>query len=241
MSDKQGAVVLHSGGQDSSTCLLLAIEQHGVENVYPLLINYDQRHQVELACARHVCKELGIKTHQQGYLEVMALAMLEGAALTSLDIDVNTDATDTGNVFAEEHDLPSTFVPGRNVIFLGLAAAFGAQKGIYEIWTGVCETDEAGYPDCRADFIASMNDTLRFALDEPSIKIVAPLLHASKRDTWQIAADLGKLDLIVEETHTCYLGERADLHEWGYGCGECGACVERKNGFYAFQMDGVHD
>lgn len=234
MTDSERAVVLHSGGQDSTTCLLLAIEKYGPDNVYPLLINYDQRHGVELACARRVSEELEVPKSNQGYLEIMALSMLEGAALTSMDIEVNTDAEGTGNVYAEDHGLPSTFVPGRNVLFLGLAAAYGAKIGVYELWTGVCETDRAGYPDCRAEFVASMNDTLRLALDEPRLKIEAPLLHASKADTWEIADRMGKRDLIINETHTCYLGERLELHEWGYGCGECGACVERKEGFYKY-------
>lgn len=228
-------VVLHSGGQDSTTCLLVAIDEYGKDNVFPLLINYDQRHQVELACARRVCDVLEIPQRQQGYLEFNAFAMLESAALTNVDIDVNVDATDTGNVYAERHNLPSTFVPGRNAVFFTLAAAYGAPKGIYNVMTGVCQTDDAGYPDCREVFVLAMQDALRAGLDEPALTINAPLLHQSKADTWQLAADLGYLDLIIDETHTCYMGERIEKHPWGFGCGECGACAERIKGFDEFQ------
>lgn len=235
MSEPTKAVVLHSGGQDSTTCLIQAIRRYGTENVYPLLINYDQRHQVELACARRVCDILDVPERQQGYLEVMALAMLEGAALTSMDIEVSTDATDTGNDYAERHNLPSTFVPGRNVIFLGLAAAFGAKVGAYTIVTGVCEADDAGYPDCRESFVQSMEMALREALAEDEITIWAPLLHKSKAETWALADEAGYLDLIIDETHTCYMGERIEKHAWGFGCGACGACIERERGYEAFK------
>lgn len=227
-----GAVVLLSGGQDSTTCLAWAIELWGAPNVHPVAFRYGQRHAIELRCAERVCHELGVR--QPWVLPIEALSDLSAAALTSKDIPVDVDAAGTGNVFAESHDLPSTFVPGRNVLFLTLALAYGAKAGIYDLVTGVCETDRAGYPDCRKEFVVSLEETLSLALTE-DVCIHAPLLKRSKAETFLLADELGVLDTILELTHTCYEGNRDNRFDWGYGCGACGACVERRDGWEEFQ------
>lgn len=234
-----GAVVLHSGGQDSSTCLAWAIDRWGKDNVYPVAFDYVQRHSVELKQAEAVCRELGVRFPVR--IPATGLAYIGGAALTNQEIEVNTNAKDTGNVYAEEHGLPSTFVPGRNLLFFTLAAAFGAKMGIYTLVTGVCEADDAGYPDCRESFVRSAEKTLRLALDEPWVEVHAPLLHRSKAETFELAAELGVLEMVLEHTHTCYNGDRSHRHPWGYGCGECGACQERAKGWDGYISEVVND
>src|SRR3990167_3655224 len=231
------AVIALSGGQDSTTCLVDLVNRVGAKNVYPVFFDYGQRHHIEYECARHAVSLLHVNE-----LEVVPVEALKGfgaAALTNSDISVNVDATGTGNVYAEAHGLPSTFVPGRNMIFLGLCAAYAAQVGAREIVTGACAADEAGYPDCRPDFIASMEETINVALGltgtDEAIEIVAPLLHLTKAQTWELAASLGELPLIVHNTHTCYEGNHYDLHPWGYGCGKCGSCLEREKGWVEYQ------
>lgn len=227
------AIVLHSGGQDSTTCLAWAIEEFGREGLLTVSFDYGQRHKVELKQARTICEKLGVP--EPYVIKVPALDEFGAAALTNPDIEVEAEASeDSANAFAHSHGLPSTFVPGRNMIFLGLAAAFGAQRGIYDLVTGVCEADAAGYPDCRQKFIGSMEDTISFALDEPSVAIHAPLLALTKADTWALASNLGILDLVINETHTCYNGDRSHYHEWGWGCGLCPACNERARGYEEF-------
>jgi 7-cyano-7-deazaguanine synthase len=125
------------------------------------------------------------------------------------------------------------------MVFFTLALAYGAKQGIYDIVTGVCEADDAGYPDCRSEFVESAEASLRLALDEPLVTIWAPLLYRSKAKTWALAEDLGILSVIIEDTHTCYHGDRAHKFEWGYGCGMCGACVERRDGYYHYKDYGV--
>lgn len=229
-----GAIVLHSGGQDSSTCLAWAIQEFGgPQNITPVAFDYGQRHRIELRCARRVCEEFRV---QPPYvIPIEALSNLGAAALTNPGITIDTDAADTGNKYAETHGLPSTFVPGRNVLFLTLALAFGARDGIYDLVTGVCETDRAGYPDCREEFVVSMADTLRQALAEPDVNIHAPLLHRSKAETFLLAHELDVLPTILEHTHTCYRGERLQRFDWGYGCAACGACIERRDGYEEFR------
>jgi len=234
--DGTGAVVLHSGGQDSTTCLAWAIDLWGKDNVYPVAFNYSQRHEIELEKAEEICEMLGVAPLR--ILAVPALHALGAAALTNKDISVNVNPEGTGNKYAEEHNLPSTFVPGRNLLFFTLAAAYGATLGHYNLVTGVCQTDDAGYPDCREVFVKSAARTLRLALDEDFVDVHAPLLHKSKAETFALAASLGVLGIVVEHTHTCYHGDRSARFPWGYGCGKCGACQERARGWFAFaEMD----
>lgn len=234
MNDR--AVVAMSGGQDSTTCLAWAIERYGKENVHAVTFNYNQRHSVELEAAKSICDAWGIP---QMTLDIGAFAQLGAAALTSDSIDVEADASGTGNVYAERNGLPSTFVPGRNLIFLGLVGAYAAQHGFNTIVTGICWADEAGYPDCRPEFRDRFEDAINAALgfdtdDENRIMVKAPLLFRDKAATWGLAMDLGVFDDIIHLTHTCYEGQRDILHPWGYGCGDCPACVERRSGFDTF-------
>lgn len=226
------AIVMTSGGQDSTTCLGWTIEQWGADRIKTIAFDYGQRHRVELDCARDVCSQLGVE--QPIVLSIGALSQLGAAALTSPSIDVDVDAAGTGNVFAEAHDLPSTFVPGRNALFFTLAAAYGARFGIHDLVTGICATDRAGYPDCRREFVPAMEEALTIALDDEAVTIHAPLLDRTKAETWQLARELGILPTIIEKTNTCYHGDRDHRHDWGYGCGECGACDERHRGYEEF-------
>lgn len=224
------AVVLHSGGQDSSTCLGWAVDQFGESNVYPLVINYGQRHAVEIDQARKIARLIA-PTNPVHETVVPSLREFGAAALTNDNIEVNVDAEGTGNVYAEAHGLPSTFVPARNLLFFAVAAAYGAPLGAYNIVTGVCQADDAGYPDCRDVFVRSASVTLRLALDEPDVRINAPLIHKTKAETFAMAAELNILDVILEDSHTCYHGDREHRWAWGFGCGKCGACHERAKGW----------
>lgn len=242
-ADKDGsAVVLLSGGQDSTTCLVQALRTWRPENVHGVAFDYGQRHGTELMCATDIAYRLGIQHHFQ-VLRVEALSELGGAALTDSDIRVETDATGTGNIYAEQHGLPSTFVPGRNMVFLSLATAYAAQVGARHIVTGVCEADRAGYPDCRPEFVSAAELALRQALGTDDLLLIAPLLYLTKAGTFALAADHDALDLIITSTSTCYNGinvashdgEQEQLHPWGWGCGECGACAERAAGWAEYR------
>lgn len=224
------AVVLLSGGQDSTTCLYWALDRY--DEVGAVSFDYGQRHGVELDCAT--------KTVQRNSLpwevyDIPALAQLGQASLTNESIPnpQDADATIAGrNIFAEDRGLPPSYVPGRNLLFFTLAAAHAAKMGATRIVTGICGQDRAGYPDCRVEFADAMEDTIRIGFDWPKFKIDAPLLDRTKADTWRLADELGVLDRIVLDTHTCYEG----VHEsppapWGYGCGKCPACVERVRGY----------
>jgi 7-cyano-7-deazaguanine synthase len=230
----EGAVVLLSGGQDSTTCLLWSLKKYGNENVYPVTFSYDQSHEVETLQAFRICIELSTK-HVPVLLHIPALREIGGGALTSNEITFTAaGATDTGNVYAEEHGLPATVIPGRNVVFLALAAAYGAKLGVYTLVTGGCLADYEGYPDCRPGFYYAMEEALAQALDDGRVEILTPLTQLSKAETFQMADDFGHLDLIVEHTHTCYKGDRDNFWPWGYGCGECPACQTRSKGWYEF-------
>lgn len=233
------AVIALSGGQDSTTLLAWACHRFGEHRVRAIGFRYGQRHAVELDQAAAIAAKFGVPFQ---VLDIAALGQLGAAALTSPDIEVNADAEGTGNDHAERGGLPSTFVPGRNLLFLGLVGAYAAQHDIPNIITGICEADEAGYPDCRLEFAQSMETTLNLAMGlpvrtnamfsgEPGIHLLAPLLTLDKADTWRLADELNVVDVIVNDTHTCYRGEHDTLHSWGYGCGDCPACDERRKGF----------
>jgi 7-cyano-7-deazaguanine synthase len=223
------AVVCLSGGQDSTTCLYDALRRYAP--VHALSFDYAQRHRVELDCAAAIAAQAGV---EHTILPIEAFALLADASLTNPAIESLADATGTGNTYAEGRGLPSSFVPGRNIIFLGLAAAFGIPRGMETLVAGVCSTDEAGYPDCRADFVTSLQDTIRIGMDCPDFRIDAPLLHRTKAQTWAMANELGVLEVVRTATHTCYEGVRGELHDWGYGCGECPACQTRARGWAEF-------
>ena len=221
------ALVLFSGGQDSTTCLAQALSKY--ERVETLGFDYGQRHRVELDVRATVRDRLrdrfpdwSPRLGDDHLLTVDALHQLGGSSLTD---EV---------AFAMQADgLPNTFVPGRNLLFLTLAGALAYRRGLQVIVTGVCETDFSGYPDCRDDTIKAMQVALGLGMDRRFV-IHTPLMWIDKAATFGLAQKLGGdafVDLLVEDTHTCYLGDRAHRHDWGYGCGECPACKLRSDGF----------
>ncbi|MEK5174246.1 7-cyano-7-deazaguanine synthase QueC [Heyndrickxia sp. FSL W8-0496] len=207
---KEKAIVVFSGGQDSTTCLFWALKRF--EEVIAVTFDYNQRHKTEIDCAINITQELGIVHH---IIDMQLLNQLAPNALTRVDIDV-TDG--------EEGELPSTFVPGRNLLFLSFAGVVASQVGAKHIITGVCETDFSGYPDCKDIFIKSLNVTLNLAMDKQFI-IHTPLMWINKAETWKLADELGALDFVRTKTLTCYNGIIAE------GCGECPACKLRKRGY----------
>jgi 7-cyano-7-deazaguanine synthase len=227
------AVVTLSGGQDSSTCLFYALQVYN--EVAAVTFDYDQRHgAAEITAARKIARQADVP---HTVLRMNTLAELGDAALTNAEIPVEAEATAIGgNTFAAERGLPSTFVPGRNLLLLGAAAAWGLPRGYDNLVTGVCAADAAGYPDCRLEFVTALNEAISLATDTPTFAIDAPLIHRTKAETWKLADDLGVLQFIRFGTHTCYEGAHDDehKHDWGFGCGECPACDERRRGWEAF-------
>ena len=211
MSDQRALVVL-SGGQDSTTCLYWAVERFGKENVCSVTFDYGQRHRMELECAGQVAALAGVPNE---VLPIDTFAALGGNALTDDGVDVQaTVAGDSG--------LPNTFVPGRNLIFLTYAAAYAYPRRIRHLVTGVAQTDYSGYPDCREKTINALEAALNYGM-EADFRIHAPLMHRSKRETVELARDLGALPAMAL-THTCYNGQRPP-------CGQCPACELRARGF----------
>ncbi|MCM3616705.1 7-cyano-7-deazaguanine synthase QueC [Sutcliffiella horikoshii] len=208
MKQKEKAMVVFSGGQDSTTCLIWAMKEF--DEVEAVTFHYGQRHELEIDCAKNIAKELGVN-HR--ILDMSLLGQLTPNALTRDDIEIEE----------KEGELPSTFVDGRNLLFLSFAAVAAKQIGARHIVTGVCETDFSGYPDCRDVFIKSMNVTLNLSMDHPFV-IHTPLMWLNKEETWKLADDLGSLEFVRTKTLTCYNGIIAD------GCGECPACKLRKRG-----------
>lgn len=228
------ALVLFSGGQDSTTCLALALSKY--ERVETVAFDYRQRHSVELEARLNVLAQIKLQfphwTHKLGEDHLLDLAVLGQVSETSLTRDMAFQM--------EEGGLPNTFVPGRNLLFLTLAAALAYRRGLEVIVTGVCETDYSGYPDCRDDSMKAMQLALSLGMDKRFL-IETPLMWIDKADTWRLAQQLGGqalVDLIVEHTHTCYLGDRSHRQDWGYGCGTCPACDLRVKGFTRFVQVG---
>jgi len=234
----RNALVLFSGGQDSTTCLAHALSQY--ERVETLAFDYRQRHVVELEARLHVLDQVraqfpewGPKLGQDHLLDLGVLGQVSETSLTR-DMAFKMEAS----------GLPNTFVPGRNLLFLTLAAALAYRRGLEVIVTGVCETDFSGYPDCRDDTMKAMQIALSLGLDR-RLLIETPLMWIDKAQTWQLAYDLGQkaqaqggeqlVNLIVEHTHTCYVGDRTHRHDWGYGCGTCPACDLRAKGWARWQ------
>ncbi|ADI27532.1 exsB protein [Geobacillus sp. C56-T3] len=217
--NEEKAVVVFSGGQDSTTCLFWAKKQFG--EVEAVTFDYGQRHRREIDVAQAIADELGVR---HTVLDLSLLGQLAPNALTRRDIAIEQ----------KEGELPTTFVDGRNLLFLSFAAVFAKQRGARHIVTGVCETDFSGYPDCRDVFIKSLNVTLNLAMDYEFV-IHTPLMWLTKAETWKLADELGALEFIRTKTLTCYNGIIAD------GCGECPACVLRKRGLdeYLWEKAGV--
>ena len=221
------ALVIFSGGQDSTTCLAHALAQY--DRVETLAFDYGQRHRVELEARLTVLSEIRRQFPQWadrlGEDHLLDLAVLGKVSETSLTRDVAFEMQEGG--------LPNTFVPGRNLMFLTFAAALAYRRGLQVLVTGVCETDFSGYPDCRDDTMKAMQLALNLGMEKRFL-ISTPLMWIDKAQTWSLAEQLGGkalVDLIVEHTHTCYLGDREHRHEWGYGCGACPACDLRAKGW----------
>ncbi|HSP23258.1 MAG TPA: 7-cyano-7-deazaguanine synthase QueC [Planococcus sp. (in: firmicutes)] len=210
---KEKAVVVFSGGQDSTTCLFWAIQNFS--EVATVTFDYGQRHSAEIECARKIAEELNVSFK---VLDMTLINQLSANALTRDDIEVS----------AQEGELPSTFVPGRNLLFLSFAAVYADAIGAHQLITGVSQTDFSGYPDCRDTFIKSLNVTLNLAMDKQFI-IHTPLMWLDKADVWQLSDELGALDFVQEKTLTCYNGIPST------GCGECPACQLRNAGLAAYK------
>jgi len=224
------ALVLFSGGQDSTTCLAWALNRY--ERVETIGFDYGQRHRVELDARLVVMDQLRRQfPHWGGKLgqdQVLDLAVLGQISESSLTRETSMRMESTG--------LPSSFVPGRNLVFLTLAAALAYRRDLQVLVTGVCETDFSGYPDCRDDTVKAMQLALSLGMDRRFL-LETPLMWIDKAQTWALAERLGGqvlIDLIVEQTHTCYRGDRSQRHAWGYGCGSCPACELRARGFAQF-------
>lgn len=212
---QEKALVVFSGGQDSTTCLVWALQQF--REVEVVTFDYNQKHRLEIDCAKAIAKKLGVKHH---ILDMALLNQLAPNALTRDDIEVT--AGDNGA-------LPSTFVPGRNLLFLSFAGVLASQVGAKHIITGVCETDFSGYPDCRDVFVKSLNVTLNLAMDQPFV-LHTPLMWLNKAETWQLADQLDVLEFVRTETLTCYNGIKGD------GCGTCPACELRLSGYQEYMQ-----
>lgn len=221
------AMVLFSGGQDSTTCLAWALERF--ERVETIAFDYRQRHGIELDCRKSVLAEFRHRfpqwTARLGEHHLVDLGVLAEISETAL--------TGDGEIRLGEKGLPTTFVPGRNILFLTMAAAVGDRRGLRHLVAGVCETDYSGYPDCRDDTIKATQLALNLGMDARFV-IHTPLMWLDKAATWRLAESLGGaalVEIVREHTHTCYLGERSLRHDWGYGCGTCPACQLRAGGY----------
>ncbi|MEY4283327.1 MAG: 7-cyano-7-deazaguanine synthase [Pseudomonadota bacterium] len=233
------ALVVFSGGQDSTTCLAHALNRF--ERVETVGFDYGQRHRIELAARTEVLAQMRARFARWrevlGEDHVLDLSVLGQVSQTSLTREV---------AFAmESSGLPNSFVPGRNVLFMTLAAALAYRRDITVLITGVCETDFSGYPDCRDDSMKALQIALSLGMDK-RFRIDTPLMWIDKAQTWQMAHDEGQasstpqggaalIELIQEHTHTCYLGDRTHRHDWGYGCGSCPACELRAQGWRRWQ------
>src|SRR5690242_14195560 len=228
------AMVLFSGGQDSTTCLAWALDRF--EAVETVGFDYGQRHRVELACRERLRGEIARRfprwAPRLGEDHLVDLATLGTISETAL--------TREAEIALGENGLPTTFVPGRNLVFLVFAAALAYRRGARRLVGGMCETDYSGYPDCRDDTMKALQATLSLGMNH-RFAIHTPLMWRGKAATWALARDLGGdrlVDLIRDDSHSCYRGNREHRHDWGYGCGECPACELRRNGWEAFTADG---
>jgi 7-cyano-7-deazaguanine synthase len=213
------AVVIFSGGQDSTTCLYWALNRYNY--VEAITFNYGQKHLIELEQSKIICDNAGVK---QTIVDLGFLNTLVESALTS-----NGDVNEINS-----KGLPASFVPNRNQLFITLAHAYAQKIDASHLVGGMCETDYSGYPDCRQDFINALAITTNKGSDS-FIGIDTPLMRLDKAQTFVLAEQLGCLDEVIELSHTCYNGDREHRHDWGYGCGECPACLLREKGYNEFK------
>jgi 7-cyano-7-deazaguanine synthase len=227
---QRGALILFSGGQDSTTCVAWALERY--RRVETVGFDYGQRHAIELQVRAQVLD--GLRALSPSWKERLGADQL-------IDLKVLGQLSDTAltgdaEIMMQANGLPNTFVPGRNLLFLTLAAALAYRRGLDVLVGGMCETDYSGYPDCRDETIRSLQTTINLGM-ATSMAIETPLMWLDKAQTWQLAGTLGGdalVELVRTQTHTCYLGERGALHPWGYGCGLCPACELRARGYRAY-------
>ena len=227
------ALVLFSGGQDSTTCLAWALSRYA--QVETIGFDYGQRHAVELTVrptvlqkVRALAPDWDSKLGEDHVVDLSLIAEISDTALTR-DVEITMQA----------NGLPNTFVPGRNLLFMTVAATMAYRRGLDVLVGGMCETDFSGYPDCRDDSMKALQVALNLGM-ATRLKIETPLMWIDKAATWEMARALGGsalVDLIREDTHTCYLGERGALHDWGYGCGTCPACELRARGYRQFRAN----
>jgi len=232
----ENAIVLFSGGQDSATCLVWALERF--DNVETIGFNYGQVHSIEMEVRKTFLKKfkeefpkLAQNLSKDHVIDAGVLGEISDTALTSnIEIEMN----DAG--------LPNTFVPGRNLLFFLLASSIGYRREAKHLVGGMCETDYSGYPDCRDDTLKALQVSLTLGLDKRFV-IHTPLMWLNKKETWKLSEDIGGeklVSLIVSHTHTCYSGDRSELMPWGYGCGDCPACELRRNGWNEYNNDKIN-
>ena len=229
--EDSSALVLLSGGQDSTVCLAWALERYAT--VETIGFDYGQRHRVELEARRRILDAFQLRFPKWGARlgadHVLDLTSLGAISVTALTRDASIEAA--------PGRLPSTFVPGRNLLFFTYAAALAYRRGIATLIGGMCETDYSGYPDCRYSTLQTLEKALSLGMAK-EFTIETPLMWIDKADTWKLAQDIGGpplVELIVEETHSCYLGVRSRRHAWGYGCNHCPSCDLRRKGWEAWQ------
>jgi 7-cyano-7-deazaguanine synthase len=231
MNDARSALVLFSGGQDSTTCLAWALARFA--HVETIAFDYRQRHRIELDQRLVVLGEIrrrfpdwAGRLGDDHFIDLGVLGQISDTSLTR----------DTA-IAMEEDGLPNSFVPGRNLLFFTFAAAVAWRRGIRNLVGGMCETDFSGYPDCRDDTIKALQVALNLGMDRRFV-LHTPLMWLDKAETWGLAQELGGgalVEILLEHTHTCYLPDRGPRHDWGYGCGECPACALRKRGYEAWR------
>jgi 7-cyano-7-deazaguanine synthase len=235
MTDPRHALVLFSGGQDSTACLAWALDRYA--HVETIGFDYGQRHVVELECRLAVRAQMHAQFPQWagklGDDHLLDLSLLGQVSDTAL--------TDARRIEMKANGLPNTFVPGRNLLFFTFAATIAYRRGLSVLVGGMCETDFSGYPDCRDNTLKALQVALNLGMDT-QLTLETPLMWLDKAQTWALSAQLGGEALnalIVEHTHTCYLGDRTHRHDWGYGCGHCPACALRARGYKAWRTHGA--
>lgn len=229
-TNNDSALVLFSGGQDSTTCLAWALSRYA--RVETIGFDYGQRHAIELSMRPLLLAKMRTLStdwaHRLGEDHVIDLGLISQLSHTAMTADIA--------ITMQKNGLPNTFVPGRNLMFMLVAATLAYRRGLNVLVGGMCETDYSGYPDCRDDSMRALQVALNLGM-ATRLKLETPLMWINKAQTWTLAQDLGGqplVDLIRNDTHTCYLGERGSLHTWGYGCGACPACALRARGYEEF-------
>ena len=229
-TNNDSALVLFSGGQDSTTCLAWALSRYA--RVETIGFDYGQRHAIELSMRPLLLAKMRTLStdwaHRLGEDHVIDLGLISQLSHTAMTADIA--------ITMQENGLPNTFVPGRNLMFMLVAATLAYRRGLNVLVGGMCETDYSGYPDCRDDSMKALQVALNLGM-ATRLKLETPLMWINKAQTWTLAQDMGGqplVDLIRNDTHTCYLGEHGSLHAWGYGCGTCPACALRARGYEEF-------